>query len=59
MLKITCHDIGVNCDFEARGATVDDVLKLCVAHARKEHGFKELPPDVLETVKAAIREDAA
>jgi predicted small metal-binding protein len=56
---VSCRDVGVDCDFEARGQTEQEVLKKCAEHARKEHGMKELPADLAIKVKAAIREERA
>ena len=53
--ELRCRDIGMNCDFEARGATEDDVLKQAVAHARSAHQITEMTPDLAAKVRAAIR----
>jgi predicted small metal-binding protein len=54
---IRCRDVGVDCDFEARGETVDDVLKQCAQHAHDDHGMDEIPPELVEKVKAGIRDE--
>jgi predicted small metal-binding protein len=56
---VTCRDVGVDCDFEARGQTEQEVLKKCAEHARSEHGMKELPADLAAKVKAAIHDERA
>jgi predicted small metal-binding protein len=56
---LTCRDVGVDCDFVARGATVDEVLEKAREHATKEHGFADIPPELVEQVKAAIRDEEA
>jgi predicted small metal-binding protein len=56
---LTCRDVGVDCDFVARGATVDEVLQKAKEHAAKEHGFADIPPELVEQVKAAIRDEEA
>jgi predicted small metal-binding protein len=53
--QLRCRDVGMNCDFEARGATEDEVLKQAVAHARTAHQITELTPELAAKVKAAIR----
>jgi predicted small metal-binding protein len=53
--ELRCRDVGMNCDFEARGATEDDVLKQAVAHARSAHQITEMTPDLAAKVRAAIR----
>jgi predicted small metal-binding protein len=59
MKVIRCRDVGVDCDFVARGETVDDVLKQCGEHARLAHGYTDVPPELVDKVKAAIRDEGA
>ena len=54
---IRCRDVGVDCDFEARGNTVDEVLQKCREHAKTAHGINDIPPELIIRVKAAIREE--
>jgi len=56
---VTCRDVGVDCDFVARGETEQDVLEQCAEHGRKEHGMNELPADLAEKVRGAMRNEAA
>jgi predicted small metal-binding protein len=56
---VTCRDIGVDCDFVARGQTEQEILKKCAEHARSEHGMTEIPADLAVKVKAAIRDEKA
>lgn len=37
---INCRDAGVDCDFQARAASVDEVMELCADHAIREHDMK-------------------
>ena len=54
---IRCREVGVDCDFEARGATEQEVLKKCAEHGRTAHGIQELTPELITKVRAAIREE--
>jgi predicted small metal-binding protein len=56
---IRCRDVGVDCDFEARGQNEQDVLQKCAEHARSAHGMQEIPADLAAKVKAAIRNEKA
>ena len=56
---VTCRAVGVDCDFVARGETEQDVLEQCAEHGRKEHGMNELPADLAEKVRGAMRDEAA
>ena len=56
---LTCRDVGVDCDFVARGATVDEVMEKARVHAVTDHGFSEIPPELVDKAKAAIRDEEA
>jgi len=56
---VTCRDVGVDCDFVARGQTEQEVLAKCTEHARSAHGMQELPAELTAKVKAAIHEEKA
>jgi predicted small metal-binding protein len=56
---VSCRDVGVDCDFVARGETDQDILNQCAEHARSAHNMTDLPPDLATKVKAAIRTEAA
>jgi predicted small metal-binding protein len=53
--QLRCRDIGLNCDFEARGTTDEEVLQQASAHARTAHQITEMPPELAAKVRAAIR----
>lgn len=53
--SIKCSDVGVDCDWGASAATEEELMKKIVQHA-KEHGFFEIPKDLLPKVKAAIKD---
>ena len=54
---LKCNDINLGCSFEARGNTDEDVLKKAGEHARSVHKMHEIPPDVLDKARSAIREE--
>jgi predicted small metal-binding protein len=54
---VRCREVGVDCDFEARGETEEDVLRKCAEHARTEHNMNEIPPELAAKVRTAIREE--
>jgi predicted small metal-binding protein len=54
---ISCRDVGVDCDFVARGETEEDILRQCAEHARSAHGMDKLPPELAEKVRSGIREE--
>ncbi|HKC64125.1 MAG TPA: DUF1059 domain-containing protein [Pyrinomonadaceae bacterium] len=54
---MSCRDVGPDCDFVARGETDEEVMGKVAEHARTVHGMEEVPPELAQKVKAAIRED--
>jgi predicted small metal-binding protein len=56
---VKCRDVGVDCDFVARGETEQEVLKKCADHARREHGMDPIPAELTAKVKKAIRDEKA
>ena len=56
---VSCRDVGVDCDFVARGETEQDILQQCADHALKDHGMTEIPADLADKVRGAIRDEAA
>ena len=54
---VSCREVGVDCDFEARGETEQDVLQKCVEHARSAHGMDEIPPELASKVRSSIHDE--
>ena len=52
--ELRCRDLGMNCEFEAKGDTEEDVLRQASAHARSAHQITEMPPELAAKVRAAI-----
>lgn len=57
MLKFACKDVGVECDFVATGATVEEVKEKAFAHAGVVHAdiIKNLDKDGLAKLTAAVK----
>jgi predicted small metal-binding protein len=56
---LKCRDVGVDCDFVARGATEAEVMEKAREHGRKDHGYADIPPELVDKAKAAIRDEEA
>ncbi len=60
MAKIlSCREMGAECDFIARGKTVEEVIEKAKEHGKKAHGMTEFPPDQLAKARSLVREEAA
>ncbi len=61
MLKFACKDVGVDCDFVATGATVEEVKNQAFAHASVVHadllkGLSEAQmAEMTKAVEASIK----
>ena len=53
---VRCREVGVDCDFEARGETEQEVLDKCAEHGRTAHGMQELPQELVKKVRAAMNQ---
>jgi predicted small metal-binding protein len=54
---LRCRDMGFNCEHEIRAETVEDVLQQTAQHAMEERGLTEATPEIVEAVKAQIRDE--
>jgi predicted small metal-binding protein len=54
---VSCREVGVDCDFEARGETEQEVLRQCAEHAKSAHGMDEIPADLAAKVRASIHDE--
>ena len=52
---LRCRDLGMNCDFEARGATEEDIMRQAAVHAQLAHQISDVPPELASQARAAIR----
>jgi predicted small metal-binding protein len=57
--QLHCGDLMPGCHTVIEGQDEADILAKAAAHAREHHGVANVPPEVVEKVKAAIRERAA
>jgi predicted small metal-binding protein len=54
---LRCRDAGVDCDFVARGETVEEILQKAAEHGREDHDMKEIPKDLEGKIRSLIREE--
>lgn len=52
----TCRDVGVDCDWRVSGETNEEVMRKIRDHARATHNMKEIPKDLQDKVRRAIRD---
>ncbi len=54
--RLSCRDVGVDCDFVACGKTEGEIFEKTAEHARTGHGMNEIPKELYDKVRSAIRE---
>jgi predicted small metal-binding protein len=54
---LRCRDIGMDCDFEARAETEEEIFKKVAEHAGVTHNMTEIPEEVIAKVRAAIQDE--
>jgi len=59
MKEFYCGAVVPNCSKRFTGQNEQEILTQVAEHARKDHGMKVVPQDVVSQVRAAIREVAA
>jgi predicted small metal-binding protein len=51
---IACNAVVPGCAFTAEAATEKELLEKVAEHAAKEHGVKDVTPELVEKVRGAI-----
>jgi len=54
---LRCRDVGLDCEGEIRADTEAEILRQAAEHAQSTHNMKEMPSEVVENVRAAIRDE--
>ena len=54
-LHIACASIVPDCPFTASAATEEELVKKVAAHAAHDHRIEEVSPELVATIKAAIK----
>lgn len=54
--ELKCGDIMPGCSKVIEGKDESEVMTRATEHAKKAHGMQQVPPDVAEKARHAIRE---
>ncbi len=52
--EVKCRDVGVDCDYVARGRTEEELFKNAAEHGKSAHNIEQIPPEIVEKVRSAI-----
>jgi len=54
--RVSCRDVGVDCDFVACAKTEEEVLRIGAEHARTHHNMSEISKELEDKARSAIRD---
>lgn len=54
--QLNCSDVGMDCDYQAKAETTEELLAMVVEHAREVHGITEITPELQAKVASVIQE---
>jgi predicted small metal-binding protein len=54
--RLSCKDVGSDCDFVICGKTEDEIFDQAKEHARKQHNMSELTQELKKKARSAIRD---
>jgi predicted small metal-binding protein len=56
MKEFKCGALVPGCAAAFEGESEEEILQRIAAHARDEHGMDEVPPEVVDKIRASISE---
>lgn len=56
MKALSCKDIGQNCDYQARGKTVNEVIRKATEHARKDHHVDKVTKEYVDSWRKKVHD---
>ncbi|MDQ6705442.1 MAG: DUF1059 domain-containing protein [Acidobacteriota bacterium] len=54
---LRCREVGMDCDWEGRGESQQEVLTKAADHAKTEHGIEQIPADLMAKVQSAVHDE--
>ena len=54
---LRCKDVGVDCDFEVKGQSVDEIMKKAAEHAKGCHAGIQMTPELQQKLMGAIKDE--
>ncbi len=56
MKQLACGSVVPGCTVVFRAQTEQEILQRVAVHAREDHGMEEVPPGVVEQIRANIKD---
>jgi predicted small metal-binding protein len=54
MKEFRCGELIPGCEAKFDGETDEQILQQVATHAREEHGMDEVPPEVVDRIRASL-----
>jgi predicted small metal-binding protein len=54
--RLSCRDVGTDCDFVACGKSEEEIFQKATEHARKDHNMNEIPKELYAKALSTIRD---
>lgn len=54
--RLSCRDMGADCDFTVCAETEQEIFEKTAEHARTEHGMNEIPKEVQDKARSVMHE---
>ena len=55
---LSCKELGsIECTWEGKAETEEELIQLAKEHGRDAHDITEVSPELMEQMKAAIKDD--
>jgi predicted small metal-binding protein len=55
LYRISCRDAGVDCDFQAEGSSLDEIMQICAEHGIREHHMKGFGPELYVKMRGCVQ----
>jgi predicted small metal-binding protein len=52
-----CRDVGVDCDWQARAESEEQIMAQTRQHAKTAHDMEQIPQEMEDKIRAAIKEE--
>lgn len=54
--RLSCRDVGADCDFTICADTEEEVFQKAAEHAKTAHNLDEVPKEMLDKARSVIRD---
>jgi len=52
---LSCRDVGIECDFETYGETLEEVIEHCAEHGQQEHDMRSIGIELYSRMRPHVK----